>query len=102
MSDLHEITVDALITNDKSSLITISKDKPVTEAAKLMRNYEVGSILVKNAKNQHIEGIITRGDIIKRVVGRALDPGITEIGEVFSSPIETIRRDEKGICSSRR
>lgn len=91
MSSLHEITVDTLITNDKSSLITISKDKPVSEAAKLMKNYHVGSILVKN---QFIEGIITRGDIINRVVGRALDPGITVVGEVFSSPIETIRLDE--------
>lgn len=66
-------------------------DQPVTEAAKLMVEYQVGSIIVMNAQ---IEGIITKGDIIQRVVGRALDPGIILVDDVMSKPVSFVSADE--------
>ncbi|MHA2203078.1 MAG: CBS domain-containing protein [Candidatus Hodarchaeales archaeon] len=72
-------------------IISMPSDQPVTEAAKLMVEYQVGSIIVKNSQ---IEGIITKGDIIQRVVGRALDPGIILVDDVMSKPVSFVSADE--------
>lgn len=72
-------------------IVSMPSDQPVTEAAKLMVENQVGSIIIKN--NQ-IEGIITKGDIIQRVVGRALDPGIVLVDDVMSKPVYFVSADE--------
>ena len=72
-------------------IVSMPSNQPVTEAAKLMVEYQVGSIIIKN--NQ-IEGIITKGDIIQRVVGRALDPGIILVDDVMTKPVSFVPADE--------
>lgn len=72
-------------------IISMPSDQPVTEAAKLMVKNQVGSIIIKNAQ---IKGIITKGDIINRVVGRALDPGIVLVDDVMSKPVSYVSADE--------
>jgi len=47
------------------NLLTIQGDKPLIEAAKLMSNIEIGSLVVMDGE-KHI-GIITERDIIKAV-----------------------------------
>ena len=75
----------------KKRIISMPSNQPVAEAAKLMLENRVGSVIIENDK---IEGIITRGDIINRVVGRALDPGIILVDDVMSKPISYISEEE--------
>ncbi|MFX1517966.1 MAG: cyclic nucleotide-binding/CBS domain-containing protein [Promethearchaeota archaeon] len=79
------------VSKEKNGIVSMPSNKPVTEAAKLMVENQVGSIIIKN--NQ-IEGIITKGDIIQRVVGRALDPGIVLVEDVMSKPVSYVSVDE--------
>jgi CBS domain-containing protein len=79
------------VSKKNKEIISMSSDQPVAEAAKLMVENQVGSVIIKN--NQ-IEGIITKGDIIQRVVGRALDPGIVLVDDVMSKPVFFVSADE--------
>jgi CBS domain-containing protein len=88
----REVLIGTLLNSQKKRIITMSNNQPVTEAAKLMAENHVGSIIIKN--NDDIVGIITKGDIINRVVGRALDPGIIIVDDVMSQPIFFVSADE--------
>ncbi|MHA1995192.1 MAG: CBS domain-containing protein [Candidatus Hodarchaeales archaeon] len=87
-NDQEEVLIGALI---KSPIISMPSNLPVTEAAKLMRNYQIGSVIIKD---KEIIGILTKGDIIQRVVGRALDPGIVLAGDAMSKPVSFVSSDE--------
>lgn len=87
-----EVLIGNLLNSQKSRIITMPSNQPVTEAAKLMVENHVGSIITKN--NDDIVGIITKGDIINRVVGRALDPGIIIVEDVMSKPVFFVSSDE--------
>ncbi len=86
-----EILIKELLNAKHRKIISMPGNKPVSEAAKLMADHKVGSIIIKNKK---ISGIITKGDIINRVVGKALDPGIIMVDDVMSHPIFYISSDE--------
>jgi CBS domain-containing protein len=79
------------VSKKNKGIVSMPSNQPVTEAAKLMVENQVGSIIIKN--NQ-IEGIITKGDIIQRVVGRALDPGIILVDDVMTKPVSFVPADE--------
>ena len=87
IDEAEEVLVGDLV---KSKIISMSSGLPVTEAAKLMKDNKIGSVIVKNGD---IEGIITKGDIIQRVVGKALDPGIILVGDVMSKPVSYVLAD---------
>ncbi|MFX0125920.1 MAG: cyclic nucleotide-binding/CBS domain-containing protein [Candidatus Hodarchaeota archaeon] len=87
-----EVLIGNLLNSQKSRIITMPSNQPVTEAAKLMAENHVGSIITKD--NDDIVGIITKGDIINRVVGRALDPGIIIVEDVMSKPVFFVSSDE--------
>lgn len=87
----REVLIGTLLESKKRKIVTISSDRPVTKAAKLMADNKVGSVIIKNDK---IEGIITKGDIINRVLGKALDPGIVLVADVMSTPVFYISSDE--------
>ena len=79
------------VSKQNKGILSMSSNQPVTKAAKLMSENHVGSIIIKNSQ---IEGIITKGDIIHRVVGRALDPGIVLVDDVMSKPVSFVSADE--------
>ncbi|UCE13143.1 MAG: CBS domain-containing protein [Candidatus Heimdallarchaeota archaeon] len=81
----------AIVSKQSKEIISMPSNRPVTEAAKLMLKNQVGSIIIKN---KEIEGIITKGDIINRVVSRALDPGIVLVDDVMSKPVTFVSEDE--------
>ncbi len=87
-NDDEEVLVGTLV---KSPIISMPSNLPVTEAAKLMRNHKIGSVIIKD---DEIVGIITKGDIIQRVLGRAFDPGIVLVGDAMSKPVSFVSSDE--------
>jgi len=58
------VPIDFIVRKD---VLTISNSKDISEAIKLMRDKDVGGILVTDEKN-NLEGIITERDIIEEIV----------------------------------
>ncbi|MFX0049870.1 MAG: cyclic nucleotide-binding/CBS domain-containing protein [Candidatus Hermodarchaeota archaeon] len=86
-----EVLIGNLLNSHQKRIISMPSSQPVAEAAKLMADNHVGSVIIKNDK---IIGIITKGDIINRVVGRALDPGIIMAEDVMTKPVSYVSSDE--------
>ncbi len=86
----NEVIIKHLLKKE-SRIISMPRNQPVAEAAKLMKEHNVGSVVIKN---EQILGIITKGDIINRVVGCALDPGIILVEDVMTHPIAYVSSDE--------
>ena len=94
ISNEEEVLIGELVKNRPKGIISMLTNQPVTEAAKLMAENHVGSIIITNGSINKIEGIITKGDVINRVVGRALDPGIILVEDVMSKPVVFVSADE--------
>ena len=68
---------------------TIMPDKSIVDAAKLMRDLDVGSVPVTNGA-QEIIGIITDRDIVLRSIAAQQDPGSTRIEDLMSGDIFSV------------
>jgi CBS domain-containing protein len=71
-----------------SPAVTIERDKTVLEAAKLMKTSDVGGIVVMGQDKP--VGILTRTDIIERLLADERDPRETRVDDIMSSPIITV------------
>jgi CBS domain-containing protein len=91
IDDEEDVLVGALLKTRNSGIVSMPSTLPVTETAKLMTDHQIGSVIIKD---DEIIGIITKGDIIKHVVGRGLDPGIVLAGDVMSKPVSYVLADE--------
>ncbi|MEM1584466.1 MAG: CBS domain-containing protein [Nitrososphaerota archaeon] len=67
---------------------TIGADKNIVEAAKLMKEKEIDSIIVMEDKKP--VGMLTIKDIIYKVVSEGKDPKKTKIEEIASKPLITV------------
>jgi CBS domain-containing protein len=67
---------------------TIAADKPVAEAAKLMRDEDVG--LAPIVEGDRLVGTLTDRDIAVRVVAEGRDPQSTTVRDVASTDLVTI------------
>ena len=75
-----------------ASLVTVPYQATVSEAAKTMRDWQIGSVLVE--QDGHLVGIVTETDIIRKVVGAGKLPSFVKTGSIMSSPVVTIRDRE--------
>lgn len=73
----------------KTPVVTIDENKPVSYAAKLMVEKNIGSVVVTDALNKPV-GIITDGDIVRRVAAKNILPSKVKSKDVMSKPIATI------------
>jgi CBS domain-containing protein len=76
------VTVGQLM---KKDLITVDAGTSVIEAAKLMKVYDVESILVSS--QSRIIGIVTESDIVKKVIGSDRAPYFIPVEDIMSSPV---------------
>jgi len=76
------ITVDNVMTRD---LVDIQSSMSTIDAAKLMKRYKVGSVLVR--QGNRIVGIGTESDIIRKVGGADRVPYYIPVKDIMSSPI---------------
>jgi CBS domain-containing protein len=63
----------------------------VLEAVEVMAEHAVGAVAV--VENGQLLGIFTERDLMLRVVLRHLHPKNARVGEVMTSPVETITED---------
>ena len=73
-------------------VITCKPDETVADAARKMAENDVGSVVVVDEKGLII-GILTEGDIVRRVVAKGLDPSRTLVKHVMTPNPITIYED---------
>jgi signal-transduction protein with cAMP-binding, CBS, and nucleotidyltransferase domain len=72
-----------------SPIITAFPDDDAASIARKMKKYEIGSVVVVN-DNGDIMGIVTDGDLIRKVVAEGMTPKEVKASGVMSSPVATI------------
>jgi CBS domain-containing protein len=70
-------------------VIKIRPDASVLEAAKVMAEKKIGSILIEDEEGGEI-GILTERDLFKRVIAKGLDSKNVEVKSVMTKPCITI------------
>ena len=76
----------------KRKLITATDQMSVKEAARLMRQANVGAILV--LRKDQVAGIFTERDAVSRVLAEGLDPAHTKLERVMTAHPLTITPDK--------
>ena len=77
------------MTADPSS---IGASASVVEAARIMREEHIGSLLVTD--DEKLVGMITDRDITTRVVAEAADPNRMSVGDVYSRDLISVESDK--------
>jgi CBS domain-containing protein len=73
-------------------LVVAAPQTSVAEAARLMKQGNVGAVLVVD--NEQLVGIFTERDAICRVIAAGLDPASTALSEVMTREPKTVAADE--------
>jgi len=71
--------------------VTVDAEVPISEVANIMARENVGSIIVM--ENGQPKGIITKGDIVRKVVATNKLPSKVLAKEVMSKPLHSISYD---------
>ena len=81
--------------------IIVLKDENIVDAAKLMRQYHVGDLIVvtKSEDGNRPIGIVTDRDIVMKVVANNAEPESIKVSEVMSQELVTAS-EENGIYES--
>lgn len=80
-------------------VVMVRPDKPVEEAAHLMRARGVGAVVV--VEEERPVGLLTDRDIATEVVATKRDPGKTLIGDVMTRQL-TVLKEDAGILEATR
>jgi len=67
---------------------TIQTEATLLEAARLMRELQVGALLVE--ENGHLVGVISETDLVRKAMAEGRDIGQEKVRTIMSSPIITI------------
>lgn len=78
-------TAERLMDVKGDGVASLPPTATVLEAAQLMNERHIGSIVV--LEDEHLAGIFTERDILRRVVAEQRDPSATRLGEVMTSPV---------------
>lgn len=74
------------------SPVTVKETDPVRQAAKMMRDQDIGNVLV--LRDGAVCGIVTDRDIAIRAVAEGKDPDKTTVKEVASTELVAISPDD--------
>jgi len=77
----------------KRNVFTVSPSTPVTEAARIMREENIGSLVVVGA-DKKLLGIITDRDIVVSVVANDKTPLEVLVGDVMTPRLITVQENE--------
>ncbi|MEF8874668.1 MAG: CBS domain-containing protein [Candidatus Thermoplasmatota archaeon] len=86
----HDILVQDVMSK---SPVVINENEKVKKAANLMKEADIGSLIVVD-EDKDITGIVTEMDIVKKVVAENLSPDDMSVSEMMSSPVHTIDGDK--------
>lgn len=70
-------------------------EENLLEAARLMRRYHVGDLIVVESAGSKVPvGILTDRDIVVEVVAQAVDPANVSVADVMSQPLFSVRESD--------
>lgn len=78
------IVLDAMTTKP----VTVMPDASLQEAASLMRQHDIGSLIVQ--KGNDLMGVVTEYDLVHRAVGDALDVCTTPVAAIMTRDLLTV------------
>jgi CBS domain-containing protein len=73
--------------------VTLSADASVMEAALVMRDHDIGDVIV--CDGQTVCGIVTDRDLVVRALADRVDPQHVALRDICSNPLTTIRPDTR-------
>jgi CBS domain-containing protein len=73
------------------NVVTISPDKTAQDAARLMAEHGIGSVVVMDSDK--VIGIITERDLVRKVCAKDIPSSKVKIQDVMSAPIITAEPD---------
>ncbi|RLJ03326.1 MAG: hypothetical protein DRP11_01060 [Candidatus Aenigmatarchaeota archaeon] len=95
---MESIPVEKVMTKN---VITINPESSALDAAELMKENNIGSVVVVDKENHPI-GILTTTDLMKRVTAENLRASDVKISDIMSKGIKTTAPDEELNEVSRR
>jgi CBS domain-containing protein len=72
------------------AVVYIDGKKTVADAVRLMREKKVSSLIVNRRGPEDAFGIVTRKDVVNKVVDPGKDPAQVKIFEIMSKPLITV------------
>ncbi|PXW85753.1 CBS domain protein [Nitrosomonas sp. Nm84] len=74
-------------------VIVIQRDATIVEAARLMRQYHVGAVIVvdKHSDRQIPVGIVTDRDLVVEVLATELDETVITVGDIMTPEVFTVK-----------
>ncbi|MCS7385622.1 MAG: CBS domain-containing protein [archaeon GB-1867-005] len=84
---VERIRVEDVMTKNP---ITVSQGTTVDVVAKLMRDHEIGSVIVVASGDNSPIGIVTERDLTIQVIAEGRVPSKVKVSEIMSSPLITI------------
>jgi len=81
----------SVVSDIMSKLVTIESTGSVKEAAERMLEKNIGSIII--TKDGKPAGIVTKSDLLARVIVDCRDPRECPVADIMSSPLLTIDKD---------
>jgi CBS domain-containing protein len=88
ISDRRSLTVNDIM----SSPVIVAREKTsVREVAKLMSKHNIDAVVIVNKAGEPM-GMITGGDIVRRLVSRKRNLLFSKAGHVMSKPVVTIKK----------
>jgi len=79
------LTVQDILDKKGGDVALVSGDSTVMEAATIMSDRRIGSMVVGN--REKVVGIFTERDVLNRVVAKRLDPVTTQVKDVMTTPV---------------
>ena len=78
-------------------VVIVHREESVLEAAKLMRHFHVGDVVVVSGDDDRRVpvGIVTDRDIVVELVAEQVDPNGVSIGGLMSEPVFTVNESEE-------
>lgn len=78
-------TVRTLLQGKGSTVVSVSRDATVLDAAILMNQHKIGALIVRDG--DRLEGIFTERDVLRRIVAARLDPAQIRVGDVMTTDV---------------
>lgn len=77
-------------------VVVIEEDNSITEAARVMREYHVGDVVIVKAQNgkQFPVGILTDRDVALEIVAKGITPDSIGVGDAMSFDLTTVNEDD--------
>lgn len=97
-SEVRSLTVNEIMS---SPPITAREKTSIREIARMMTRHSIDAVVITNKQNEPV-GIITEGDIVRRLVSSKRNLWFVKATHVMSKPVQTIAKNIRLEDAARR